>query len=81
MAIHKGNELNNVRETWNRNEEERARENAPAGAPGADNAGSVGDDLQQTISNEAAEYDRANKEDRVLGVDRASVNDGENGRP
>jgi hypothetical protein len=73
MAIHKGNELNNVRETWNRNEEQRARENAPASG----NAGTVSDDLQQTISDEAAEYDRANKEDRVLGGDRATVSDEE----
>ena len=77
MAIHKGNELNNVRETWNRNEEQRARENAPSSMPAPDNAGAVSDDLQQTISEEAAEYDKANKEDRVLGGDRATVSDEE----
>lgn len=76
MAIHKGNELNNVRETWNRNEEERARENSPASMT-TNNAGAVSDDLQQTINEEAAEYDRANKVDRVLGGDRATVSDEE----
>ena len=35
----------------------------------------VGEDLQQVISEEAAEYDRDNKEDRLLSGDRASVND------
>ncbi len=73
MAPHKGTELNNIKETWDQNDKERNE------APGADNASTgttaVNGDLQDTIKEEAAEYDNANKEDRVLGGDRASVND------
>lgn len=80
MAIHKGNELNNVRETWNRNEERRAKSNAEGTpAPPGNTGGAVGNDLQKTIEEEAAEYDSANKKDRVLGGDRASVNDEQGG--
>ena len=70
MAIHKGTELNNVNETWKRNEELRQREDVnrinTAGTP---------DSLDRTIREEAAEYDRADKEERLLDGDRASVND------
>jgi len=68
-AIHKGTELNNVKETWEKNEEEKAN----AGAPSA-----VGNDLQQTIRKEADEYDEANKGERILDGDRASVEDEKN---
>ena len=71
----KGSDLNNVNETWNRNERLRQQgeaapgENAPAGASG------VPDDLTRTIQREAAEYDNANKDDRLLDGDRATVSD------
>jgi len=67
--IHKGTELNNVRETWERNE----KENASAGRSAA-----TDDNLQRIIEEEASEYDNANKEERLLDGDRASVSD-ENG--
>jgi hypothetical protein len=35
----------------------------------------VSKDLQQTIKEEAAEYDQANKEERILDGDRATVRD------
>ena len=72
---HNGTELNNVKETWDQNEKERT------------NGGSVSDDkgnqapateLDQIIQEEASEYDNENKENRLLGGDRASVNDAEN---
>lgn len=75
MAIHKGNELRNVNETWQQNEQNRNDENAPGATGRTAPAANVDSDLQQSIENEAAEYDRANKEDRLLGGDRASVND------
>lgn len=71
----RGSELNNVNETWNRNERLRQRgeaapgDNAPAGSSG------VSDDLTRTIKREAAEYDNADKDDRLLDGDRASVSD------
>jgi hypothetical protein len=75
MAIHKGTELNNVNETWKENERRRqlGEDSPTTGTP--DNAGAVSDNLQQTIQNEAAEYDNANKEDRLLDGERATVRD------
>jgi hypothetical protein len=66
--IHKGTELNNVRETWERNE----KENANTGGSG------IADErLERIIEEEASEYDKANKEERLLEGDRASVKDDE----
>lgn len=73
MAIHKGTELNNVNETWNENEKRR-EQGEDRGA-----ASMVDRDLQKTIQDEAAEYDRANKEDRLLDGERATLNDDNNG--
>lgn len=75
MAIHKGTELNNVNETWNQNErlrqegEEGRAENTSADATG------INKDLAQTIQKEAAEYDNASKDERVLDGERATVKD------
>ena len=78
MAIHKGSELNNVNETWRQNEQNRGSEAAPQRI---DTSSSIIDeDLQNDIKAGAAEYDNANKEDRLLGGDRASVNDNTNNR-
>ena len=65
-SIHKGTELNNVRETWEQNKKEQTKTNNPA----TDN-----ERLEKKIHEEAKEYDDANKEDRLLGGERASVND------
>jgi hypothetical protein len=77
MAIHKGTELNNVKETWQQNEQTRQGSsgiervsNEPTGLPA---------DLEQAIKEEAAEYDRANKEERLLDGERATVRDDEGG--
>jgi hypothetical protein len=64
--IHKGTELNNVRETWERNEKEDANDGSPT---------TTDNNLKRIIEEEASEYDSANKEERLLDGDRASVND------
>jgi hypothetical protein len=64
--IHKGTELNNVKETWEQNEKERVNTNAPS---------SSAENLEQIIEKESSEYDNANKEERLLTGDRASVKD------
>jgi hypothetical protein len=65
-SIHKGTELNNIKETWDRNERERLNANAPS---------TTNEDLEREIENEASEYENANKEERLLTGDRASVDD------
>jgi hypothetical protein len=70
-GIHKGTELNNVQETWNENERRRAAGEDIGDASGSDES------LQRVIQEEAAEYDQDNKADRVLGGDRATLNDDE----
>ena len=67
--IHKGTELNNVKETWEQNEKEQTRTNRPVIA---------NESLEDKIQEEARQYDDANKEDRLLGGERASVNDDSN---
>ncbi len=80
MAIHKGTELSNVNETWQQNE--RAREGNDSPDTGNDSpAANVGSELQQRIKEEAAEYDNANKEERILGGERATVSDDGSDRP
>jgi hypothetical protein len=75
-GIDKRSGLRNVSETWDQNERKRGSGDAPV----PDEPTAVGEDLQQVIQEEAAEYDNANKEERVLGGDRAthSDNPGEN---
>ena len=70
MAIHKGTELNNVNETWDRTEQLRNK-----GIADADHRAGTTDNLDRTIKEEAAEYDTAGKEDRLLDGDRATVKD------
>ena len=67
--IHKGTELNNVRETWNQNEREQAKTSAPT----------TDENLERIIEDEALEYDNADKEERLLSGERASVKDDEGG--
>jgi len=69
-GIHKGTELNNVKETWEQNEKENVK---------ADRPSATDEDLENIIEEEASEYDEANKEDRLLGGERASVNDDDSG--
>jgi hypothetical protein len=65
--IHKGTELNNVKETWEKNE----RENVNTGSPGS----TTDENLEWAIEKESSEYENANKEERLLTGDRASVKD------
>jgi hypothetical protein len=67
---HRGSELNNVKETWDQNERnpDRGVQPEPVRYTSAD-------DLQDTIQREASDYDRASKDNLLLGGDRASVND------
>ncbi|HEY1113927.1 MAG TPA: hypothetical protein VGE66_10205 [Chitinophagaceae bacterium] len=74
-GIHKGSELRNVSETWDENERKRAGSHAPGRDDPASDDTAGGNDLQQVIKDEAAEYDQDHKEDRLLGGERASVND------
>lgn len=69
--LRKGGDYSNVSETWNENEAQRGEDTA------ADlgEAETVSDDLQEIIAEEAAEYDEANKEDRLLDGERATVKD------
>ena len=57
--IHKGTELNNVRETWEQNEKEQTRTNRPVIA---------NESPEDKIQEEARQYDDANKQDRLLAV-------------
>jgi len=70
---HNGTELNNVKETWDRNERERASRSGDTPNRQEDTAPVT--KLEQIIQQEAAEYDNENKEEQLLGGDRASVND------
>jgi hypothetical protein len=79
MAIHKGTELNNVNETWNENERLRAAGDAPGTDNTAGHPANESEELKQAIKEEAAEYDKANKEDRLLDGERATVNDNPRG--
>jgi len=70
-SFHKGTELNNIKETWEQNEKASGinpENDPPTGIP---------NDLQQVVKKEAAEYDNADKEDRLLGGERATVRDDE----
>jgi hypothetical protein len=64
--IHKGTELNNVKETWDENEKKQLN------TPGPSN---TDENLDRVIKEESSEYDSANKEERLLTGDRGSVND------
>jgi hypothetical protein len=63
--IHKGTELNNVRETWEKNEKKQLNRTSSESEEG----------LDKVIKEESAEYDNANKEERLLDGDRGSVKD------
>ena len=63
--IHKGTELNNVKETWEENEKKQINRTSSGREEG----------LDKVIKEESAEYDNANKEERLLDGDRGSVKD------
>ena len=74
-GIHKGSEFQNINETWDQNERNRAQGNAPGLEENVSNPNTGQEDLDQVIREEAVEYDRTNKEEKLLGGDRASLND------
>ncbi len=73
--IHKGTELNNISETWDQNERNRAGGDTPSAAGAEDNAATGNADLDRVIKEEATEYDNTSSEDRLLGGERATLND------
>jgi hypothetical protein len=75
--IHRGSELRNVSETWDENERNRDSSGLPAGSGAADTPATGDNELEKIIHEEAAEYDQVNKEERILGGERATVNDDE----
>ena len=77
-GLHKGTELNNSKETWDQNERNLRNERGGGGSEHADTE-QPATDLERIVREEASEYDNANKEDRILGGDRATVNDEETG--
>lgn len=70
--IHKGRELNNVKETWEQNER-----NPDRGVQPEPVRNTAADDIQETIQREAADYDRMAPDENLLGGERATVNDDE----
>jgi hypothetical protein len=74
-GIHKGTEFNNINETWNQNERNRAEGNAPKQDINTEQSNTGREDLDQVIKEEASEYDHSNSEERLLGGERATLND------
>lgn len=74
---HKGSEFRNIIETWEQNERDRenGKNTDPEGA--LETSATTGSNLEQIIKQEAAEYENENKENRILGGDRATINDDE----
>jgi hypothetical protein len=72
---HNGTELNNVQETWNQNERLRANEETGETNNNTAEDAAPETELDRIVKEEASEYDNENKENRLLGGDRASVND------
>lgn len=72
--IKKGTGLINVSETWDENER-KLKSGEPGGEELIRYNTSEQHDLDEVIHKEAAEYDNENNEDKILGGERASVND------
>ncbi len=72
-GIHKGTELHNISETWDENERKRAGSGDTPGIEDTSTDAATGNPIEQLIKEEASEYDSANKEDRLLSGERASV--------
>lgn len=72
-GIQKSTGLNNIRETWDQNEQRGGSEHA--GRPVAGES----EDLSRVIREEAAAYDEHNKQEQLLSGERATVRDDEDG--
>jgi hypothetical protein len=73
-GIHKGTELNNVKETWDQNEKNKENENTWKTEAENTKAEPVSE-LEKVIKQEADEYDSENKENQLLTGERATIND------
>jgi hypothetical protein len=73
-GVHKGTEFHNIGETWDQNERNRTGNENP-GRERDESETTISNDLDRAIKEEADEYDHDNKEERVMGGERASVND------
>ncbi len=73
--VRKGSEFHNIGETWDKNERNRERGSAYGREDEDKRETTISNDLDQTIQEEAEEYDHENKENKVMGGERASVND------
>ncbi|MCU7549715.1 hypothetical protein OCK74_11355 [Chitinophagaceae bacterium LB-8] len=73
--VQKGSEYHNIGETWDQNERKRAGGEPPRKKDDNNTGTTISTDLDRAIKEEAAQYDHENKEDRVMGGERASVND------
>jgi hypothetical protein len=74
-SIHKGTELNNVKETWDQNEKNKENENTGKTETENSKAAPAKTELEKIIKQEATEYDEENKENRLLTGERATIND------
>ena len=81
MASRKKTELGNVNETWRQNERASESVNTSGTRDTASDAPVPDNELGRIIKKEASEYDDANKTERVLGGDRATVNDDSTNSP
>ena len=72
---HKGSEYQNVIETWEQNQKNKTNQEAVPAEGDNSNTEAPRNNLDQVIKQEADEYDNDNKENRVIGGDRATVND------
>jgi hypothetical protein len=74
-GVHKGSEFHNIGETWDQNEKNKEGGGIPRRKDDDTRGTTIGNDLDRKIKEEAEEYDHENKENRVMGGERASVND------
>jgi hypothetical protein len=73
-SIHKGSELNNVKETWDQNEKNKENENPGKSEAENTTAAPAESEIDKIIKQEATEYDEVNKESQLLTGERATIN-------
>ena len=73
--IHKGSELNNIKETWDQNEKDLQNQDPTRIEEYSPEAINTPDDFEQLVKKEADEYDHMDKEEKLLTGERASLND------
>jgi hypothetical protein len=74
-AIHKGTELNNVKETWDENERNLRNQNSLGSEGNIADDIAPANDLDKLVKNEARDYDNTENEKRLLTGERATIND------